>query len=204
VNGWQTLADYRVLFEYRYRTTAGAESLIARIPIHADQEIRESPERETTVVTDEMVRWDQTAAPALSIRGPQSIGRLSALVFLPSPASVGTVTLRRTFDHASGAPVEYTSLAAFIAAAGGPAAPERHGQIVFESLDAFLGAFVVDDGQMSLGDWNDDDAVDNYNKHTLQVHPSIRLPSVTDRLELVFEHTTLGEIGVVYLRSGRS
>jgi len=60
LDAWRKTTDYRVLFEYQYRETE-AESLIARILIDINSQYNES-----TVVTDEMVRWDDLDAPTLN------------------------------------------------------------------------------------------------------------------------------------------
>jgi hypothetical protein len=77
---WRGTADYRLLYEYRYAETEGAESLIARIPIAVDGE--------TTVVTDWMARWDTHGAPDLEVRrgGRRSLAirGLYVVSFLPA------------------------------------------------------------------------------------------------------------------------
>jgi hypothetical protein len=81
-NAWRKWADYRVLYEYHYFDTDGAGSLIARIPIDINSIFGES-----TVVTDEMVRWDDMAAPALELNGRIrqgfSVGAIYILAHLP-------------------------------------------------------------------------------------------------------------------------
>ena len=98
---WRRTADYSLLFEHRFADTDGAQSLIARIPIHTDPEQSFSPDRETTVVTDEMVRWDNESAPSLVIRGSGTVGRLGVLDFQTAMPPSGQVTLTRTFDGAT-------------------------------------------------------------------------------------------------------
>lgn len=142
VNAWRKQADYQVLYEHRYQDNDGAESLIAQIPIHSDPEVRNSPERETTVVTDEMVRWDNEVALPLVIRGPFNVGSLSVLAFVPGTAPSGTMTVKRTFDGAAGPPASHPTWAAFLGAVAGPNAPERHAQTSFASLTDFLAEFV--------------------------------------------------------------
>ncbi len=81
LDAWRKTADYRVLFEYQYQET-DAESLIARILIDINSQYNES-----TVVTDEMVRWDNLEAPILAVRGGRShpfhVKMLIILAFLP-------------------------------------------------------------------------------------------------------------------------
>jgi len=82
-------ADYRVLYEFHYYDTDGAESLIARIPIDIDGE--------STIVTDEMTRWDNQAAPKLEVHGGThkafNIGALDILAFLPDGWDGNEVTM---------------------------------------------------------------------------------------------------------------
>src|SRR5262249_21897511 len=64
---WRTDTDCRVLYEQPYRDADGAESLIAGIPVTSDLGQRGSARTETTVVTDEMARWDNVTAAALVV-----------------------------------------------------------------------------------------------------------------------------------------
>jgi hypothetical protein len=141
LNAWGRTIDYSLLYEYRYPATDAADSLIARIPIHSDPEVLNSLQRETTVVTDQMVRWDNEDSPTLVVRGRFSLGSLAALAFLPGSAPDGTVTLIRTFDGAPGPRTTYPSLTALLAAVGDRNSPERDGQFTFSSLSDFLAVF---------------------------------------------------------------
>jgi hypothetical protein len=141
LNAWGRTTDYSLLYEYRYPATDAADSLIARIPIHSDLEVRDSLQRETTVVTDEMVRWDNEASPTLVVRGRFSLGSLAALAFIPGTAPDGAVTLTRTFDGAAGPRTTYPSLPALLAAVVNTNSPERDGQFTFNSFSDFMAAF---------------------------------------------------------------
>jgi hypothetical protein len=203
VNAWRVTATYRVLYEYRYEDSDGAESLIARIPIDSDLEVPDSPEREATIVTDEMARWDNEAAPPLIIRGAFSIGSLSALAFVPGTAPTGTVTVKRTHDEALGSPANYSTWAAFLTAVAGSNAPQRHAQTSFASLAEFLDAFSVAGDPVTLGDWNLDSTADGYDTGLLAIQPPIHLPGVTDIFEVTYQSSMFDQLGVVYLRAGR-
>ena len=203
VDGWRGLADYRVLFEYHYSDSDGAESLIARIPIEADQEILNSPDRETSLVTDEMARWDDQSAPALVLRGRLRIGSLSALAFVPGAAPSGAVTITRTYDGATGAPSLHGTLAEFLAALGNPAGPERNAQVSFATLSDFLAALGAGTPDIVLGDWNLDGVLDSYELKVLPFDPPIQLPSVSDRLEIRYANAPFDQVAVVYLRAQR-
>lgn len=200
-NAWRGDADYRVLFEYRGADTGGAESLISRIPIHSDPEERDSVARETSVVTDELTRWDELGAAPLVLRGRQSIRRITALSFLPPPEPSGSVAITRTFEGAP-APTAYASAAAFFDAVAGEAAPERNGRVGFATLPAFLAAFAASGDPVELGDWNADSALDSYEPRMLELDSPISLPSAADRLEIAYSSPAFDQVGVVYLRAG--
>jgi len=133
-DAWRQSVEFEVLFEFPYVDSDGAESLIARIPIKMVGEFNES-----TTVVDQMARWDNELAPALELRGPLSVGALSALAFVAT-GPTGTVTVTRTFDGATGAPSSHPTLNSFVAAAGGDNPAERHAEVTFTSLAEFLKA----------------------------------------------------------------
>lgn len=78
--GWRGTADYRVLYEYRYAETEGAEGLIARIAVDLDGS--------AFSVTDHMALWDKHGAADLEVRrgGRRSLtlGGLYVVSFLPA------------------------------------------------------------------------------------------------------------------------
>ncbi len=91
---WRKSADYRVLYEFQYEDNDGAEGLVARIPIDFEGEFSES-----TVVTDDMVRWDEVAAPTIVVRGSgtraRRVNALTVVAFLPAGwDGTGFVTVR--------------------------------------------------------------------------------------------------------------
>src|SRR5262249_13852980 len=58
-NAWRKDVEFGLLYEFPYADSESADSLIARIPIHFTGEFEES-----TLVTNDMVRWDEVEAPA--------------------------------------------------------------------------------------------------------------------------------------------
>jgi hypothetical protein len=194
-DAWRQNVEFEVLFEFAFVDADDAESLIARIPIRIIDHFTE-----LTVVTDELTRWDNEAGPSLALRGVLSIGRLSALAFVPGAAPTGAVTLTRTFDGATGpAPIQ-ADLPAFLAAVTDPDNPAREAQIVFASLTDFLSAFAAAGDPVILGDWDQDSVPDVYQSLELTIDPPIKLPNVADRLEIVFDLTpSLTNFAVVYL-----
>jgi hypothetical protein len=57
---------------------------------------------------------------------------------------------------------------------------------------------------VALGDWDDDKIPDRYESLGRTIEPPIKLPSIADRLEIVYEMTpSLTDFAVVYLRATR-
>lgn len=187
-----------MLYEYSYIDSDGASSLIARIPIDIDSQFGES-----TVVTDEMARWDNLSAPAFEVRGPIEIGGVWMLAFIPAVAPTGSVTVTRTFDGAVGLPVSHPSLTTFLAGVAGPNPPERHASVTFASFSNFLAALSPTGDPVFLGDWNLDGVPDQYNPLALAITPAISLPDVTDRFLVTYQAPPLNQVAVVYLRATR-
>jgi len=196
VNAWRKYAEYRVLYEYAYADSDNAASLIARIPIAIDSAFGES-----TLVSDEMTRWDDLNAPALEVRGARTVGGLWLLAFVPGVPPTGPVTLTRTFDGAVGLPNSHPSLAAFLAAVAGPGAPERHASVTFASFSNFLAAFTPAGNSVLLGDWDNDGIADQYRPLALSLAPGVAVPSVTDRFVVSYDTAPLDHVAVVYVRA---
>lgn len=206
---WRQSTEFSVLYEEPFSDTDGAESLIAQIPIKLNSDFNE-----TTVVTDEMVRWDDklepetadTSAPPLILSGPVQIADLWALYFKPETGSPpgGTVAVRRTFDGAPGQPSTHVSFNDFLTAVRDPVAPDRNAEFVFASLADFLAAFGPGGDPVVLGDWNEDTLLDEYKSLALKIDPPIKLPLATDRFEIVFQHKKFDQPAVLYLRAAHS
>lgn len=201
---WTRSLDYHILFEYHLAPTAGAESLIARIPVNADQEVFNSLPREVSVVTDDMARWDQLSAPTLVVRGATRVARLAILAYFQSALAGGPVTLLRTFDGASGPPAVFAGLGDFLSGLADPAAPSRHGQFAFASMADLMTACTLAGDPFPLGDWDSNLLPDIYQSMELVLDPPIQLPGATDRLEILPGTAPLDQTGVVYLRALRS
>ena len=196
LNAWYQTVDYKVLYEFYAQDTDGADSLITRIPITINSEYGES-----TIVTGDMVRWDNQTAPTLVVQKTLNIGSLSALVFIPGTTPSGTVTLRRT-DGSASSPTTYPSLTDFLNAVVGQNPATRHGQVIFPSLSDFLNAFPppAPNTAVKLGDWNDDKVPDIYESRVLKISPAIELSSTADRFEISYQNAALNQIAVIYLR----
>ncbi|HEY6188601.1 MAG TPA: hypothetical protein VIW80_13170 [Pyrinomonadaceae bacterium] len=82
IPAWRKTASYRLLYEFPYKDNDDAGGLIARIPININSVFNES-----TLVTDEMVHWDNEFALTLEVRrnasGPFPVGELAIVAFLP-------------------------------------------------------------------------------------------------------------------------
>jgi hypothetical protein len=203
VGGWRKTASYRVLYEYRYLDTESADSLIVRIPAHADQEELDSPARETTVVTGGTARWDDEESLLFSARGPGGILGLSVLAFVPGTVPSGQIILRRTFDGAAGPEDVFADLAAFLPAVAGPQPASRHARIDYPSLTAFLTDLGVPADSVELGDWDVDTLPDTYQIHTRAFPQAVELPRFADRFEIVPPAAALDQTAVLYLRVER-
>jgi hypothetical protein len=196
LNAWRKTAKYRVLYEYRYTDSNGAESLITQIPIAIDSQYNE-----VTTVTGLMVRWDNQTASPLLLRGRAQVVSLSALVFIPGLPPNGSVTLRRTYDGATGIITSYSSLGNFLSAVAGTNPNQRQGQYTFSTLRDFLAAFTTGGDAIPLGDWDENAVPDNYESQTLTLTPIISLPTSSDRLEISYQNPAFERVAVVYLRA---
>jgi len=188
LTAWRQTADVRVLYEFHFEDSDNSQGLIARIPININ-----STYNELTTITDEMTRWDSQAAPILEVRGPVTIGVLSALVFVGGAAPGGSVTLTRTFDGASGPPTQFATLAAFLAAISGTNA-QRNAQLVFASWTNFMAIFTPSGTPITLG-------TDSYSPLEAALSPAISLGGVEDAFEISYQRTALEVNAVAYLRA---
>jgi hypothetical protein len=203
VGGWRKTASYRVLYEYRYLDVESADSLIVRIPAHADQEELNSPARETTVVTGSTARWDNEESLLVSVRGPGGVLGLSVLSFVPAAMPSGPVVVRRTFDGAAGPEDVFADLASFLPAVSGPAPASRHARIEYPSLNDFLTDLGAPADSVELGDWNVDTLPDAYQIHTRTFPQAVEMPRFADRFEIVPPAAALDQTAVLYLRVER-
>ncbi len=197
---WRKAASYRTLYEYRYRDAGGAESLIHRIPVHADPEQTDSPDRETSVVTGATVRWDNEQAAAMRLRGARRIARLRTAAFVPGATPGGDAVLLRTHDGADGPPFETASLDSWLDAVTGEEPAHRHARLELAFSD-LLAAFEPADDTAELGDWDLDDDADSYQLRRLELPAAIVLPAADDRLEIAYQPAPFDETSVVYLHT---
>ncbi|HEX2028744.1 MAG TPA: hypothetical protein VHF25_12190 [Nitriliruptorales bacterium] len=196
---WRKTASYDLLYEYRYRDTEEADSLIARIPVTTSIDTPGSVPV-TVTVTDEMVRWDDETSPALVLRGPLALRRISALAFMPGAAPGGAVTVRRTRDGAAGPPVSFPDLASLLQAVGGDDPAEDHAEVALTPSELLTGIGAVT-GETELGDWDTDGTPDSYSQFDRTVDPAVRLTDPRDRFEITYSTTGgLDQQAVVYLR----
>jgi hypothetical protein len=205
-NAWRRTSEVKVLYEYHYQDLDGAESLIARIPIYTDPEEADSPERETTIVSDELVRWDNLQAGQLVVsataRTPVRVFGLASLAYRPAAWSGNTVTLARLQRTNTDPPTAYPSLADFLSAVSDGAAPDRHAQVVFSSLDDFLAAFDSAGDPIELGDWDEDGVMDSYEPGVIRFDSPITLHNSNDTLSVTYQDSAFDTQAVVYLRIG--
>lgn len=204
-NAWRRSVDYGFLYEYHYQDSDGAESLLARIPIHSDLEELGSLVRETGVVTDRMIRWDDLSAPALEFAASATAGLridgLASLATLPGGWSGQAVTLARLRRSAAGTPTAYPDLPTFLAAVNHPVTPDRHAQVIFPTVAAFLAAFSNAGAALELGDWDEDGTPDLYEPKSLAFTPPLQLAATDDLFRLSYQDAALDAKAVIYLRT---
>lgn len=202
--GWRKTTDFQVLYEYHYKDLDGAESIIARIPIHADQEVFNSPSRETTTVRDHIIRWDDLGATALEVaaRGaatPQVSG-LAILAYLPGVWTGNQVTLARLQEGNPAAPTIYPDLPTFVAAITDSDNPDRHAEVVLASVADLLAAFTPSGAPLPMGDWDEDSSNDEYLPGILAFAPPVHL-APNEILRISYQDPTFDTPAVVYLRA---
>lgn len=206
---WRTTSDLKVLYEFHYDDTDGAESIIARIPVHSDPETRNSPNRETGVITDAIVRWDDESTPVLSITGGStttSLHGLASLSYLTAGWAGNAVTLFRRDKNNAAAPTPYPDLATFLAAVTDDNSPDLHAQVIFTDITDFLDEFTTVGDPIGLGDWDEDEdededsAQDLYQSAALGFSPPIRLRGSNDMFQLAYQDAVLDSKSVIYLR----
>lgn len=195
---WRRFADYDTLYEFPYEDVGDAASLILPIGAH------ETATGDSLTITGDLGRWDDQAAPTLSIRGQATITELAALSFFANPANPPTrpVTITRTFDGAPAA-VDAGTLPAFLSQITSSAAPVRNIFVSFTSVSNLLAQFAPDTTPFSMGDSNQDGIPDRYVPTHLVFPAPLVLRSVTDRLELSYAQPKFDRKGVVYLRALR-
>lgn len=204
-NAWRKTTDYKILYEYHYHDLDGAESIIARIPIHSDPEERNSAERETTQVTDELSRWDDLQAPSLTVSATAKtrvrIYGLASLAYLPSSWPGNPVTVARLQRNASAPPTTYPTLAEFHAAVTQQVNPSLHAQVVFPSVSDFMAAFDSAGDSFGLGDWDENGTPDTYKPGALEFDPPLILESSNDFIRISYQGVAFDSKAVVYLRA---
>lgn len=204
-NAWRRSVDYSFLYEYHYQDSDGAESLLARIPIHSDLEELGSLVRETGVVSDRMIRWDDLAAPVLEFAASASAGLridgLASLATLPGGWTGSAVTLARLSRASALPPTSYPDLAAFLAAVNHQVSPDRHAQVSFATVAAFLAVFSSAGASLELGDWDEDGTLDLYEPKSLAFTPPVQLASADDLFRLSYQDPALDAKAVIYLRT---
>lgn len=203
LSAWRISCDLKLLYEYHYDDTDGAESIIARIPIHSDPEFSNTPNRETSVITDAIVRWDDESATTLSIVGATNstiIYGLASLSYLPAPWTGHSITLSRLNQSSLLAPTIYMDLTTFVTAVTDPNIPDLHAQVTFSSVQNFLNEFLALGDPIQLGDWDEDNSADTYQMATLSFSPPIRLEGNQQLFQLSYQDAVLDSKAVIYWR----
>lgn len=201
---WRKTTDFQVLYEYHYQDTDGAESIIARIPIHSDPEVKDSANRETTVVTDQIIRWDDESANPLDFSAASSTVKvmgLAILAYLPAAWNGSQVTLARLDLNSANVPTSFLTLADFLDAVTAEENPERHALVTFATIVDFIAEFVAIGDLINLGEWDITNAPNPYQARTLTFDPPILLSGENELFQLKYEDPVLDSKAVVYLRT---
>ena len=201
---WRKTTDFQVLFEYHYQDTDGAESIIARIPIHSDPEIKNSPNRETTVVTDKIVRWDDEFANALEFSGTSSTVKvmgLANLAYLPAAWNGSQVTLAIHDLNSANPPTSFPTLTDFLDAVTAENNPNHHALVTFNTMTDFIAEFTVIGDPINLGEWDVTNAPNPFQAGTLIFNPPILLTGNNELFQLVYQDSVFDSKAVVYLKA---
>lgn len=197
---WRKTTSYDVLYEFQYRGDDDATGLIARIPVTTDPEEVDSPAREVTTVTDELVRWDREGAAPLVVTGPTTIGAIAMVAFVPGAPPGGDVVLRRTRRDDTSPPDVVADLPAFVAATGGPDPSSTNVEVSLPVAALLAAATPTGDG-IELGDWDADTVVDQHDPSRIELAPPLVLAMPDDRLEVAHSDPTgLGDDSILHLR----
>jgi hypothetical protein len=202
-------ASYHLLYEYHYLDTDAAASLIVRIPAELDLEEAGSPDPEKIVITGGTARWDEEAAAAFQNRGPGALRGLSVLAFIPATAPTGGVTLLRTFEGAAGPPAPHATLGSFLTAICGPSPAERHAQVAYADLAAFLADLGPPSAEtVELGDWDQNLLPDIYQIYSVPFPAALGLDRFAERFEISYQSAPPARFdannkAVLYLRVER-
>ena len=180
---WGRYVDINVLYEYAYTDPDDALSLIATVHVDADAE--------PFTVTDLMTRWDAVSAPALVVRGPVALPRVSLVVHAGAPG--GAVEFLRTVDGGP-PPVMIGTLAAFLAAVGGDPPAQLSARCTVPDLATLQAVMTSAGDPVPLGD----PAVP-YQRLTLPIDPPLRLATGRDRFEISHPAGALDPQDVAYL-----
>jgi hypothetical protein len=189
-NLWRDSAEFKILYEYHFQESDG-EGLISQIPVRVNSVYNES-----TLITDEMARWDDQVAAALVVRGRTEVGRISVLDFAAAANPAGTVTLLRTRDDATSPPTAHASLADFLSAVAGDNPSQQDAEFVFASWTDFLAALTSNPELITLGG-------DQYTPREIAFDPAINLPAAADLFEIRYEHSAFEQVATAYLRTQR-
>src|SRR6266498_3774122 len=207
-DAWRQSVEFDVLFEFPYIDSDDADSIIARIPIDFIGEFNES-----TLVVDEMARWDNELAPALQLRGPLSIGALSTLAFIPANEPTGTVNI--TDDALAGMEADGIPQTVLTALAlEGTKDKEVGGEDAFVAFleskiavpdttahKAVILKHAATSKPVAMGDWDENGIPDEYQSLQFRVKPSIKLAGVTDRFEITYQDPNFDNVAILYLRA---
>ena len=195
VTAWRQTAEFELLYEFHTEQSDDAGGLIASIPV----ELRES--FGSARVAGDLVVWNSSDTAMLRLNGMRSVEGLAVLAFLPGAVPSGSITVRRTFQGAAGAPALFATFDDFLAAVVGSAPAERHAAVVFASLTDFFTALGAGGEVLQFVD--ELGAPRSFVPRSRVFDQPLELSSRGDRLEIAFGGTALGADQILYLRGFR-
>ncbi|MEM9010930.1 MAG: hypothetical protein AAGE18_06870 [Pseudomonadota bacterium] len=201
IPAWRKHGDFALRYEFQAEDGDDADSFIVRIPVSGTSD---GETIEETTVVDAMRRWDEEAAPTLTLRGSSRravrLTALSLFDFRPGGFVGDGVTVERTVTGLTTPPTIYPTLADFLTATADPEAPDRNARISFPSIPDFLSALPVEGLPIPLGDWNEDAVRDLFQPHRLRFALPIALPTPRDVFTIRYAQPAFAAPAIVYLR----
>lgn len=202
---WRKISLFKFLYEYQYQDSDDALSIITRIPIESDLEVKDSPERETSTVTNAMQRWDDEDANALSVVANSSsnakVFGLYVLAYRPGAWLGGPVIIDRTNLDTFVPLTIYPTFNDFIDAVTAPSSPDQNAQVTLATVEDFVNALTIDGTPFELGDWDEDLVPDEYQAYQQLFDLPIDLSNANDVFRISYQTPPLNSKAVIYLRA---
>ena len=205
INAWRKTSQFNLLFEYQYQDSDDALSIITRIPVESDLEVKDSPEREISTVTNAIQRWDDEDTNALTVvansDSKTKVLGLNILAHIPGGWLGDQIVIDRTNLDTVAVPTIYPTLNDFLDAVTDPSSPDENARITFASTADFIAALTADGAPFDLGDWDEDLVPDEYQAYEQIFQQPIYLPKANDVFRISYQNPPLNSKAVIYLRA---